>query len=124
MIENRCHLDFLSSITNIGWILGVPILSSIIVGGLFCLIGANDLRRVAIDDARMAPGTVAAIWLFLGIFFILLRIPESAGAAFVLTIGSDVLVLIHFAFWGLAEGVKHEQQEVSNNRDQKNSHQV
>lgn len=72
--------DFLSSATNLGWVLGVPIISSIIVGGLFCLIGANELKRVAIDDARRAPGTVAAIWFFLGVFFASLASPEGIAA--------------------------------------------
>ncbi|MDD2749422.1 hypothetical protein [Acidithiobacillus thiooxidans] len=107
--------DFLLSVTNIGWILGVPILSSILVGGLFCLIGADKLKRVAIDDARRAPGTVSAIWFFLGVFFMTIGIPSAIHIAHALIIMAVFVGGLHFAFWGITE-----QHSNSNGNNQTN----
>ena len=113
-INESTHLpkflaDFFASLFNIGWVLVVPIVSTILIAGLFCLLGANKWQKVALDDARRTPGTVSAIWFWTGMFFTALG-PQSKLAGFDLIVLSIFSLAIHFFFWAITENDREKQQ--------------
>ena len=91
--------NFLSSATNVAWVLIMPIVSSIIVAGFLCLISEKEIEKIAIDDAKRVPATVASIWFFIGVFLITLGNFGSFMVGFYAIMTALVFAIAHFMFW-------------------------